>query len=255
MNVSYNSLRHSVRAIAVLLLLLLSSALWPQVAAQKPDAAEAKPEPPKDTLGRDTPKGTVLGFLSAARKGNDGIAALYLNTRLRGADAADLAHQLVVVLDRRLPARLNELSDKPEGSLPDPSWPDEDLVGTINTDHGQLQILIERVYLGKAGKVWLFSSKTLQAIPDVFQELTQSLHHIVAFQPLPPFDRQAFPGEERKRRKDSPTACTWSGMGVRFRHLHDVHNTQQQLFLNFKKIIPVTGKHVGENIDVKRKSA
>jgi MscS family membrane protein len=112
-----------------------------------------------------------LGFLSAARKGNAQIAALYLNTPLRGTSAETLARQLAVVLDRRLPAKLNELSDKPEGSLPDQVSPDEDIIGTISTANGDLDILLERVDRGKAGRVWLFSKKTLDAIPSVFQDL------------------------------------------------------------------------------------
>ena len=95
--------------------LLSCCAAWSQLATPDAPAPGTKAETPKDTLGRETPRGTVLGFLSAARKGNAQIAALYLNTPLRGADAEALARQLAVVLDRRLPARLNELSDKPEG--------------------------------------------------------------------------------------------------------------------------------------------
>lgn len=62
-----------------------------------------------------------MGFLSAARKGNAEIAALYLNTPLRGANAEGLARQLAAVLDRRLPARLTQLSDEPEGHFQIPS--------------------------------------------------------------------------------------------------------------------------------------
>jgi MscS family membrane protein len=167
------------RAAIVATMLLFSSAVWPQKTVPKPapvdaasEATQATPEPAKDVLGRTTPRRAVLGFLSAARKGNAEIAALYLITPLRGADAQALAQQLAVVLDRRLPARLNELSDQPEGSIPDPLRPDEDLVGTISTSKGDLDILLERVDRGKLGKVWLFSPKTLDAIPDVFQELS-----------------------------------------------------------------------------------
>ncbi len=165
------------RAAIVATMLLFSSAAWPQKAGTKPSTLEAaheptKPSPPKDVLGRTTPRGAVLGFLSAARKGNGEIAALYLNTPLRGPDAQALAQQLAAVLDRRLPPRLNELSDKPEGSLPDPLRPDEDLVGTISTSKGDLDIVLERVDRGKLGTVWLFSRQTLDAIPDVFHELS-----------------------------------------------------------------------------------
>ena len=157
---------------AILFLFLLScSAAWPQAVAGKAASAEAPPAPPKDTLGRSTPRGTVLGLLSAARKGNLELAALYLNTPLRGPDAADLAKQLSVVINRRLPARLDQISDKPEGAVPDPLKPDEDLIGIVKTANGDLEIKVELVDRGKAGKVWLFSRKTLASIPDAFQEL------------------------------------------------------------------------------------
>ena len=159
-------------AVIVVVMLVFSPAASPQTAAPKPAPAEVTPEPSKDVLGRTTPRGAVLGFLSAAHKGNPQIAALYLNTPLRGSDAQAVALQLAAVLDHRLPARLNQLSDQPEGAVPDPLRPDEDVVGTISTSNGNLDILLERVDRGKLGKVWLFSRKTLIFIPDVFQELS-----------------------------------------------------------------------------------
>ena len=161
------------RVVVLLLLLLFCQVVWSQAVLSK-STSDAVPETPKDTLGRATPRGTVLGLLSAARKGNTELAALYLNTPLRGADAAALASQLAAVIDRRLPPRLNEISDKPEGSRPDPLKPDEDLVGVIETENGNLNITVERVDRGKAGKVWLFSRETLASIPDAFQEVSES---------------------------------------------------------------------------------
>ena len=155
----------------VLLLFLFCPAGRSQVVSTK-SAPETPVEAPKDALGRTTPRGAVMGFLGAARKGNGEIAALYLNTSLRGADSESLARQLAVVLDRRLPARLNTLSDKPEGSLPDALRPDEDIIGTIETANGPLDIVVERVDRGKLGRVWLFSRKTLESIPSVYDELS-----------------------------------------------------------------------------------
>ena len=159
------------RAVVLCLPLLLSTFASPQIGTAKDSAPEPKPEVPKDTLGRDTPRGAVLAFLAAARKNNSQVAALYLNTPLRGAEAEELARQLGVVLNSRLPARLNEISDKPEGSLPDPLKPNEDLVGTIATGQGDLDIRLERVDRGKVGKVWVFSQQTLQSIPAVYSEI------------------------------------------------------------------------------------
>jgi len=152
---------------------LLCFPAWAQL--HKPVAvavpAPAQPEVPKDSLGRTTPRGTVIGFLIAARKGEDGVATQYLNTPLRGDSAATLAHQLFTVLDRRLPPRLNEISDKPEGSLADPLLPGQELVGTISSDNGNVDISVERVDRGSAGSLWLFSSNTLESIPDLYEEI------------------------------------------------------------------------------------
>lgn len=142
-----------------------------QVDTHLPAPSASQPEIPQDSLGRTTPRGTVLGFLLAGRSGKDEIAVEYLNTRLRGERAVDLAHQLFVVLDRRLPARLHALSDKPEGSLSDPMKPDQELVGTISGDKGNVDIIVERVDRGKSGHLWLFSSETLDAIPDLYEEV------------------------------------------------------------------------------------
>ena len=132
----------------------------------------AQPEAPPDALGRTTPRGTALGFLLAAHKGDDEAAAQYLNTRLRGNAAADLAHQLSLVLDRRLPAGLGhaQLSDRPEGSSPYLNRPDQNLIGTISSDGGDVDIVVERVDRGKGGMLWLFSSKTLSAVPRLYEE-------------------------------------------------------------------------------------
>lgn len=143
---------------------------WAQLGIPSASPASVPSEVPQDVLGRGTPRGTVLGFLSAARKGENETAAQYLNTRLHGKAAATLAHQLFVVLDRRLPARLNQLSDRPAGSMVYPAQPNLDLVGTINSASGDVNILVERLDRGKAGSIWLFSRKTLDAISDLYDE-------------------------------------------------------------------------------------
>jgi MscS family membrane protein len=133
--------------------------------------APAQPEAPKDPLGRTSPRGTVLGFLLAARKGDNQAAVRYLNTGARGEAASNLAHELFVVLDRRLPARLSQLSDKPEGSQPFLTRPDQDLIGTITGNDGNVDIVVERVDRGNGPSVWLFSRKTLNAVPGLYEEI------------------------------------------------------------------------------------
>jgi MscS family membrane protein len=146
---------------------VLAQPKGPTPASSAPPAQVA----PKDSLGRDTPRGTVLGFMAAGRKGTFDAAALYLDTNLKGPAAADLVRKLFVVLDTRLPVRLNELSDRPEGSLADPLHPDRDVVGDIVTDSGRLDLVLSRVSRGSSPPVWLFSRETLDAIPSAFDEV------------------------------------------------------------------------------------
>jgi MscS family membrane protein len=137
-------------------------------------AQERPPEPPAkpaDPLGRDSPRGTALGFMAASRDGKTEIAAQYLNSNLKGQSLAGLSDQLYVVLNGRLPVRLNVLSDRPEGSLANPLTPDRDIVGTIPTSSGELDIVVERVRAGNAAPVWLFARTTLERIPEVYREV------------------------------------------------------------------------------------
>jgi MscS family membrane protein len=161
-------------AVLVFAFVLAAGVLQAQPAPHAPATTPAQPEAATDPLGRSTPRGTVLGFLNAGRKGDDELARQYLDTRLNDDDAKVLAHQLFVVLDARLPARLAQVSDAPEGSRSNPLTPNRELVGTITSAGGNVDILLERIARGKPGEVWLFSRGTLASIPAIYEEISQS---------------------------------------------------------------------------------
>jgi len=141
--------------------------------AQTPTAAPEATPAPKDALGRDTPRGTVLGFLNTARRGDDSIARQYLDSRnTTDASAATLSHQLFVVLDARLRASLNQLNDLPEGSRSNPLKPDQEVVDLIDSSTGNVEIVVERVTRANNPPVWLFSQATLRAVPALYEEIT-----------------------------------------------------------------------------------
>ena len=146
------------------------------VRGQTPTAQPATPPAaapaPEDALGRDTPRGSVLGFLTAARKGENEIAAQYLSTRLKGQAATTLAHQLFVVLDARLPARLPKVSDAPDGSRANPLKPNEEVIGVVAAADGPVDVVLERVPRPNATPIWLFSTTTLDAVPTLYSEVT-----------------------------------------------------------------------------------
>jgi MscS family membrane protein len=62
------------------------------------------------------------------------------------------------------------LSDRPEGISQFLTRPDQNLVGTISSDRGNADIVVERVDRGKDGLLWLFSSETLSAVPRLYEE-------------------------------------------------------------------------------------
>ena len=130
--------------------------------------------PTKDALGRGTPRGTLLGFLSAARKGDFDLARHYLETTQTGRSAERLARQLFVVLDARLPARLTQVSDDAEGSRANPLAPDEDRIGAIEGPGGPIPIFVKRVKHPDAEPIWLFTDSTLAAVPAVYSEIVET---------------------------------------------------------------------------------
>jgi len=165
--------------------LAICAVLQMPVAAQAPAGtaatAPAQPEAPKDPLGRSTPRGTLLGFLNAARDGRNELAAQYLNTQRSARTAEDLAHQLYVVLDAKLPARLAQVSGAPEGSRANPLLPDLEVVGVVEVGTQRTEITLERVERANAS-VWLFSARTLQAIPSLYDQILASRARVT----LPP---------------------------------------------------------------------
>ncbi len=66
---------------------------------------------------------------------------------------------------------MSQVSDEPEGSRALGASPPLELVGSIDTADGNLDIVMERLPGGDPGPIWLFSSKTLEAIPSVYEEI------------------------------------------------------------------------------------
>jgi MscS family membrane protein len=155
-----------------LLALVLSSAAVRAQTAPGASASTAQVDAQKDALSRETPRGTVRGFLTGARSGNDALAARFLNVRLADDEAATLAHRLFVVLDTRLSARLKQLSTDPEGSRADPLKPDLEVIGTVSSSAGNVNITLERIKRGQSDPIWLFSRQTLDAVPGIYDEIS-----------------------------------------------------------------------------------
>src|SRR5262249_54373454 len=152
------------------ILLLVATFILP-VAAQSipsqiqkmvgPEAPPAAATP--DPLGRETPSGTLYGFLQAAQAENYSLAARYLQFRpsVREADREQIAEQLKAVVDRAFVGTIKNISTQQDGT-PQPGVPaDRQKLGSLEAGDAQANLELVRVNDSTAGKIWLFSAETL----------------------------------------------------------------------------------------------
>jgi MscS family membrane protein len=123
-------------------------------------------------IDRSTPRATVVGFLTAAHKGDWKTASQYIYGA-NGEDPLELTKELSVVLDQGLPVNVSGLSDKPEGELNDKLPATKELAGVITTNGGPLNVILDRIHRGSQ-LVWIFSPDTLKEIPAVYDEFNSA---------------------------------------------------------------------------------
>ncbi len=127
---------------------------------------------PADPLGRNTPSGTLYGFLQAAQSGNYSIAAQYLqlSAAKRLTQGEDLASKLKLVIDRAFTGDLRRISNQPEGT-PQEGMPfDRQRVGTLNAGDVDADLILVRTADANAGQIWLISSDTLAKVPELYEQ-------------------------------------------------------------------------------------
>lgn len=132
---------------------------------------ETGPAWPDDSLGRRSPRGTVVGFIKSAGAGDYDRAARYLNlSGIARTDTARTGPKLARALQRLLDERGNItpralISDDSSGSLRDKLTPNLELVGTAEVDTALLNIYVEKTEGPAGGPVWLFAGQTVRQIP------------------------------------------------------------------------------------------
>jgi MscS family membrane protein len=152
---------------------LIAQSVSPSVTNLLQGGTQAQePTPVADELGRNTPSGTVLGFLQAAQAGNYATAAGYLqmSTAHRQSQGAELAEKLKTVMDRSFVGSLRRLSTSPEGS-PDYGAPDRQTIGIFSNSDADVPVVLVRVGDPNSGKIWLISAETLSKVPELYDNL------------------------------------------------------------------------------------
>ena len=125
-----------------------------------------------DALGRDTPYGTIFGFLEAAQSGNYAIAAQYLqmSSARRQTEGEALAQKLQAVMDAAFAGNLKPSRD-PEGTPQEGVSPDRQKLGTMSSGDVEAELELVRVSDPNAGKIWLIASDTLAKVPDLYDQV------------------------------------------------------------------------------------
>jgi len=137
-----------------------------------------KPANSTDQFGRDTPSGTVLGFLQAAQAENYQSAADFLQmpASRRQSQGADLARKLKALLDTAFVGRVSRISTSPDGN-PDNGTSDQQTIGVFSVPNegsdNDIPVVLVRVTDPSSGKIWLFSSSTLSRVPEVYDTIEE----------------------------------------------------------------------------------
>lgn len=140
---------------------------------QTPAPATTSSKTPTDPLGRDTPYGTIFGFLQAAQSGDYGIAAQYLqmSPSRRQTEGATMAANLKAVMDRAYSGNLSRVSTVPEGTPQEGVPPGRQKYGTMSSGDAEADLELVRVSDPTAGKIWLISSDTLAKLPELYDQV------------------------------------------------------------------------------------
>ena len=131
----------------------------------------AEPADPLD-LGRETPRGTVIGFIKAAQSENYGVAIQYFETRRASVEREqELAQQLLAILNARFVGSLDSITNDPTGRQDGGPPGDRVVVGGTRGLSESFPLYLVRVDVSRGAKVWLISRQTLDQVPEVYDSL------------------------------------------------------------------------------------
>lgn len=140
---------------------------------QSPAAASNSAKAPADPLGRQTPYGSIFGFLQAAQSGNNAIAAQYLQmtpARRQAEGEADAAH-LKIVMDAAFAGSLKNVSSQPDGTPQEGVPFGRQKLGNISSGDIEADLELVHVTDPNLGKIWLISSDILAKLPELYDQV------------------------------------------------------------------------------------
>ncbi len=164
-----------------ILLLIFGVGSAPIVRAQITQHATAttpstpSPAAPSDPLelGRETPRGTVIGFVRAAQAENYDVAVQYFEPRRRTnvEPERELAQQLLAILNTRFRGSLESITNDPAGRQDNEPPRDQIVVGVAHAVGESFPLYLVHEDVGHGAKVWLISRQTLDQVSEVYDSL------------------------------------------------------------------------------------
>src|SRR5438270_4442615 len=165
-------LRHNFKLGALLVAL---SVVCPLVHAQHAPAASTQPPVAADPLqlGRETPRGTVIGFVRAAQSENYDIAVQYFEVGRRASveREQELAKELLEILNARFRGSLDAITNDPTGRQDGEPPREQLLVGGARGLSESFPLNLVHTEVARGAKVWLISRQTLDQVPEVYDSL------------------------------------------------------------------------------------
>ncbi len=131
--------------------------------------------PPADPLelGRETPRGTMIGFIRAAQSENYDIAVQYFETRRRAGvePEQELAQQLLDILNARFVGSLDSIPNDPTGRQEGGPPREQVIVSGTRGLNESFPLYLDHAEVARGVKVWLISRQTLDQVPEVYDSL------------------------------------------------------------------------------------
>jgi MscS family membrane protein len=149
------------------------SAQAPQAQPPTQSATSAPAAAADDPLGRETPRGSFLGFVAAAQAGNLDVAAEYLQwpRHPMPITKTEAAEQLRFVLNHGFEGNIDRLSRDPQGSLANMQSSTRQKVGAaVLADGERVDIILTRIALRSGPMVWLVAAETVSDIPRMYDK-------------------------------------------------------------------------------------
>ncbi len=134
-------------------------------------AAKSEPTTPSDPLGRETPRGAVIGLLQYEAIQDFATAARYLqSTPETDAKLVQRAKELKA-LHSKFHSNIDLLSTNPNGTVESGLPPGEVRAGVLAVGNTTVDVILVRVDDPAEGKIWLISKETVARIPELYAQL------------------------------------------------------------------------------------